>query len=144
MSVENARRVRGARRILLLVRAMSLLPGSVLRALLLRPRCAFSSGGGARALSAVSGAVRQALAGGAVPDAQLGTAIRDNVRRISQGDGESVSSVAAGLAAINAGRAVNFDGASGPVSFDERGDIQGTKFRYEQADGGRFRLLELI
>ena len=46
---------------------MSLLPGSVLRALLLRPRCAFSSGGGARALSAVSGAVRQALAGGAVP-----------------------------------------------------------------------------
>ena len=89
-------------------------------------------------------AAAQALAGGAVPDAQLGTAIRDNVRRISQGSGESVSSVAAGLAAINAGRAVNFDGASGPVSFDERGDIQGTKFRYEQADGGRFRLLELI
>jgi branched-chain amino acid transport system substrate-binding protein len=72
-----------------------------------------------------------------------GTAIRDNVRRISQGGGETVDNVTDGLRAIAAGRAVNFDGASGPVSFDERGDIQGTKFRYEVAENGAFKLLEL-
>jgi branched-chain amino acid transport system substrate-binding protein len=72
-----------------------------------------------------------------------GVAIRDNVRRISQGSGEVVDNVTDGLRAIAAGRAVNFEGASGPVSFDERGDIQGTKFRYEVAEAGRFRMLEL-
>jgi branched-chain amino acid transport system substrate-binding protein len=72
-----------------------------------------------------------------------GTAIRDNVRRISQGNGEKVDNVTDGLRAIAAGRAVNFEGASGPVEFDERGDIRGTKFRFEQAEGGRFRVLEI-
>ena len=79
-----------------------------------------------------------------MPAAALGTAIRDNVRRISQGSGETVDNVTDGLRAITAGRAVNFEGASGPVSFDERGDIQGTKFRYEVAENGRFRLLALV
>jgi branched-chain amino acid transport system substrate-binding protein len=72
-----------------------------------------------------------------------GTAIRDNVRRISQGDGEKVDNVTDGLRLIAAGRAVNFEGASGPCEFDERGDIRGTKFRYEVAEGGRYRMLEL-
>jgi len=72
-----------------------------------------------------------------------GVAIRDHVRRISQGDGEKVDNVADGLRAVAAGRAVNFEGASGPVEFDERGDIRGTKFRFEVAENGRFRLLEL-
>jgi len=72
-----------------------------------------------------------------------GTAIRDNVRRISAGGGEVVDNVTDGLRAIAAGRAVNFDGASGPVDFDERGDIRGTKFRYERAANGRFELMEL-
>jgi branched-chain amino acid transport system substrate-binding protein len=72
-----------------------------------------------------------------------GTAIRDNVRRISQGNGEKVDNVTDGLRAIAAGRAVNFEGASGPVDFDDRGDIRGTKFRFEQAEGGRFRVLEI-
>jgi branched-chain amino acid transport system substrate-binding protein len=72
-----------------------------------------------------------------------GTAIRDHVRRISQGEGEKVDNVTDGLRAIAAGRPINFEGASGPVDFEERGDIRGTKFRFEVAEGGRFRLLEL-
>ena len=72
-----------------------------------------------------------------------GIAIRDNVRKVSQGGGAVVDNVTDGLKAIAAGQAVNFEGASGPVSFDERGDIQGTKFRYEVAEAGRFRMLEL-
>ncbi len=82
------------------------------------------------------------LAAAAAGDA-AGTAIRDNVRRISQGDGEKVESVTDGLRALAAGRAINYEGSSGPVSFDERGDIQGTKFRYERAANGRFELVEL-
>ncbi|MGK7866090.1 ABC transporter substrate-binding protein [Falsiroseomonas sp. E2-1-a20] len=72
-----------------------------------------------------------------------GTAIRDNVRKICQGDGEKVDNVTDGLRLIAAGRPVNFEGASGPCEFDERGDIRGTKFRYDIAEGGRFRMLEL-
>ncbi len=83
-----------------------------------------------------------AQAGDANP-ASLGTAIRDNVRRISAGGGELVDNVTDGLRAIAAGGPVNFEGASGPVDFDERGDIRGTKFRYERAEGGRFTLVEL-
>jgi branched-chain amino acid transport system substrate-binding protein len=72
-----------------------------------------------------------------------GTAIRDNVRKICQGDGEKVDNVTDGLRLIAAGRAVNFEGASGPCEFDDRGDIRGTKFRYDIAEAGRFRMLEL-
>ena len=72
-----------------------------------------------------------------------GISIRDNVRRISAGSGETVDNVTDGLRALAAGRAINFEGASGPVDFDERGDIQGTKFRYERAANGRFELMEL-
>lgn len=82
------------------------------------------------------------LAAAAAGDA-AGTAIRDHVRRISQGDGEKVESVTEGLRALAAGRAINYEGSSGPLSFDERGDIQGTKFRYERAANGRFELVEL-
>jgi branched-chain amino acid transport system substrate-binding protein len=72
-----------------------------------------------------------------------GVAIRDNVRRIASGTGEVVDNVTDGLRLINAGRPVNFDGASGPVDFDERGDIRGTKFRYERAENGRFVVMEI-
>jgi branched-chain amino acid transport system substrate-binding protein len=72
-----------------------------------------------------------------------GVAIRDHVRRIASGQGEVVDNVADGLRLINAGRAVNFDGASGPVDFDDRGDIRGTKFRYERAENGRFVVMEI-
>jgi branched-chain amino acid transport system substrate-binding protein len=82
------------------------------------------------------------LAAAAAGDAS-GVAIRDNVRRISAGDGERVDNVADGLRALAAGRAINYEGASGPVDFDERGDIRGTKFRFERAENGRFALVEL-
>lgn len=82
------------------------------------------------------------LAAAAAGDAS-GTAIRDHVRRISQGAGEKVESVTDGLRALAAGRAINYDGSSGPLDFDERGDIQGTRFRYERASNGRFEVMEL-
>src|SRR5207302_1643213 len=41
------------------------------------------------------------------------------------------------------GKEINFDGASGPCDFNEIGDIVDTKFRYEQAEKGRFKLLKI-
>ena len=72
-----------------------------------------------------------------------GTAIRDNVRKISQGSGAKVESAVEGLKLIAQGKAVNFEGASGPCDFTEIGDILDCKFRYEQAEKGKFKLLKI-
>ena len=72
-----------------------------------------------------------------------GTGIRDHVRKISQGGGARVDSAAEGLRLLAQGKEINFDGASGPCDFNEIGDILDTKFRYEQAEKGRFKLLKI-
>jgi branched-chain amino acid transport system substrate-binding protein len=72
-----------------------------------------------------------------------GTSVRDNVRRISQGGGAVVESAAEGLKLLAQGRAVNFEGASGPCSFNEIGDILDTRFRYERVEKGKFTLLRV-
>ncbi len=72
-----------------------------------------------------------------------GTAIRDHVRKISQGGGARVDSAVDGLKLLAQGKEINFDGASGPCDFNEIGDILDTKFRYEQAEKGRFKLLKI-
>ena len=63
-----------------------------------------------------------------------GDAIRQNVRTISQGDGQIVESAVDGLAALSGG--INYSGASGPCDFDEIGDITGTSFVFKQISGG--------
>jgi branched-chain amino acid transport system substrate-binding protein len=72
-----------------------------------------------------------------------GQAIRDNIRRVSQGGGERVDNAVEGLRAIAAGRKVDYDGASGPCDFTDAGDIQDCKFRYEQVRAGRQTLLRI-
>ena len=72
-----------------------------------------------------------------------GTAVKDHVRKISQGGGTRVESAVDGLALLAQGKDVNFDGASGPCDFNEIGDILDTKFRYEQADKGKFKVLKI-
>lgn len=72
-----------------------------------------------------------------------GQMVRDNVRLVSQGAGEAVDNAVDGLRAIAAGRAVNYDGASGPCDFNEVGDILDTKFRYEQVRGGSLALIRI-
>jgi ABC-type branched-subunit amino acid transport system substrate-binding protein len=72
-----------------------------------------------------------------------GTAIRDHVRKISQGGGTRVESAVDGLKVLARGKDVNFDGASGPCEFNDIGDILDTKFRYEQAERGKLKLLKI-
>jgi len=72
-----------------------------------------------------------------------GQAIRDNVRRVSQGGGDKVDNALDGLRAIAAGTKVDYDGASGPCDFTDAGDIIDCQFRYEQVRAGRQTLIRI-
>ena len=72
-----------------------------------------------------------------------GTALRDNVRKISQGQGTKVYSAVDGLKALAAGQEINYEGASGPCDFTDIGDIIDCKFRYQQVAGGKFKFLKV-
>ena len=72
-----------------------------------------------------------------------GTALRDNVRKITNSAGERVFTAGEGLAALKLGKEVKYEGASGPCVFTEIGDITDCKFRFNQAENGTFKLLEV-
>jgi len=73
-----------------------------------------------------------------------GTALRDNVRKISQGAGMKVYSAVDGLNALAAGKEINYEGASGPCDFTDIGDIIDCKFRYQQVAGGKSKFLKIV
>jgi branched-chain amino acid transport system substrate-binding protein len=58
-----------------------------------------------------------------------GTEIRDNIRRVTAPGGTQVSTgvdgIKKGLDLLRAGQAVRYVGATGPVTFDEHGDVSG-------------------
>ncbi|WP_198374885.1 ABC transporter substrate-binding protein [Neoroseomonas rubea] len=72
-----------------------------------------------------------------------GQAIRDSIRRVSQGGGERVDNAVDGLRIVAAGGKVDYDGASGPCDFTDAGDISDCRFRYEQVRAGRQTLLRI-
>ena len=79
----------------------------------------------------------------ALAKATTGTAIKDNIRGISQGGGKAVDNAVDGLKAIAAGEKIDYAGASGPCDFDEKGDILDCKFRYEQIKAGKATLVKV-
>jgi branched-chain amino acid transport system substrate-binding protein len=81
--------------------------------------------------------VNMVLMAMAVAKDTTGTAIKDNIRKVSQGGGKPVDNVVDGLKAIAAGEKVDYAGASGPCEFDDKGDIIDCKFRYEQIKAGK-------
>jgi branched-chain amino acid transport system substrate-binding protein len=73
-----------------------------------------------------------------------GRAIRDTLRSVSQASGAPVAStVTEGLAALKSGRVLNYEGASGPCDFTDKGDIADCQFRYEQVKSGKLTLLRI-
>ncbi len=73
-----------------------------------------------------------------------GTAIKDNIRKVSQAPGGvKIDNVADGLKAIAAKQPLDYDGASGPCDFTDIGDISDSKFRYEQVQGGKIALVKI-
>jgi branched-chain amino acid transport system substrate-binding protein len=73
-----------------------------------------------------------------------GTALRDNVRKISQGSGVKVYSAVEGLKLLADGKDINYEGASGPCDFNEIGDVTDCKFRYQIVEHGKFKLLKTV
>ena len=72
-----------------------------------------------------------------------GTAIRDNVRKITNSDGVKVYTAVDGLAALKQGKEIKYSGASGPCTFTDIGDISDCKFRYNRVENGAFKFLEV-
>ena len=73
-----------------------------------------------------------------------GTTVRDNVHKISQGEGHLiVNNAVDGIQALGEKKQINYDGASGPCDFTEIGDIIDCKFRYEQVTGGKLNILKI-
>lgn len=74
-----------------------------------------------------------------------GTAIRDNIRSVSQAaaGAKAIDNALDGLKAIAARAPVNYDGASGPCQFTDKGDITDARFRYEQVKGGKITLVKI-
>ena len=79
----------------------------------------------------------------AVAKATSGTAVRDNIRRVTQGGGKTVDNAVDGLKAIAAGEKVDYTGASGPCDFNDVGDILDCKFRFEQIKSGKPVLVKI-
>ena len=72
-----------------------------------------------------------------------GTALRDNVRKITNSDGTVVYTAVDGLAALKQGKDIKYSGASGPCTFTDIGDISDCKFRFNRVDNGAFKLIEV-
>jgi branched-chain amino acid transport system substrate-binding protein len=80
----------------------------------------------------------------AVAGEASGTAIKDNVRKVSQAPGGvKIDNALDGLKAVAAKQPVDYDGASGPCDFTDIGDIQDCKFRYDQVQGGKIALVKI-
>jgi ABC-type branched-subunit amino acid transport system substrate-binding protein len=73
-----------------------------------------------------------------------GTALKDNVRKISQGAGQKVYSAVEGLKVLGEGKDINYEGASGPCDFTDIGDIQGCRFRYMEVVDGKLKFLKIV
>jgi branched-chain amino acid transport system substrate-binding protein len=67
-----------------------------------------------------------------------GTAIRDNLRKISNNDaGQKVDNAIDGIKAIAAGKEIKYLGASGPCKFSDIGNIIEVEFRVNQIREGK-------
>jgi branched-chain amino acid transport system substrate-binding protein len=73
-----------------------------------------------------------------------GSAIRDNVRKITNSAGSTEYTAVDGLAALNQGLQIKYSGASGPCTFTAIGDISDCRFRYNRVNKGAFELLEVV
>jgi branched-chain amino acid transport system substrate-binding protein len=69
--------------------------------------------------------------------AASGTAIRDNIRKISDGPGIKVDNALDGLKALAEGKEINYEGASGPCRFSDIGNIIDVEFRFNQVKNGK-------
>src|SRR3546814_5980925 len=70
--------------------------------------------------------------------------IKEHVRRIGNGPGDRVTTFAEGVAALKAGRPINYDGASSSVDFKEDGSLESRDFELYEIRGGKDVSVERI
>jgi len=73
-----------------------------------------------------------------------GTAIRDALRDVANPPGEEVTDIGEALRLIREGKDINYQGASGEITFDENGDVFGVYCEFSIADDGSIVLGESI
>ena len=73
-----------------------------------------------------------------------GTAIRDTLPSVANAPGEEVSDIGTALALIREGKEINYQGASGELTFDGVGDVFGEYCTWQIADDGKITLGETI
>ena len=67
-----------------------------------------------------------------------GTAIRDNIRKVSNDDSATkVDNALDGLKALAEGKEIKYLGASGPCKFAENGNVMEVQFRFNQVTNGQ-------
>lgn len=69
-----------------------------------------------------------------------GRAIRDNLRDVANPPGVVITDIAEGLRLIRQGQDINYQGASGEITFDENGDVSGKCHVWNFADDGSIQL----
>jgi branched-chain amino acid transport system substrate-binding protein len=73
-----------------------------------------------------------------------GTGIRDNLRKIGDPAGVAVDNAPAGLAALAAGKPLDYDGASGSCEFAANGDLAAANFRVSVVHGGAIETYKML
>jgi branched-chain amino acid transport system substrate-binding protein len=73
-----------------------------------------------------------------------GTGIRDNLRKIGDPAGVAVDNAPAGLAALAAGKVIDYDGASGSCEFAANGDLVAANFRVSVVRGGAIETYKML
>jgi ABC-type branched-subunit amino acid transport system substrate-binding protein len=75
-----------------------------------------------------------------------GAAVSENMRTVAQGDGTEVtpSNLVEGIEMAANGEAVNYQGVSGPIGFDEAGDLAAATYDYFQFTSDGLETIETI
>jgi branched-chain amino acid transport system substrate-binding protein len=73
-----------------------------------------------------------------------GTAIKDNLRTVSNPPGTVVYSYAEGAKLLQEGKKINYEGASGSCDFDQIGDILSAPFSVQQVRKGKSELVMIV
>lgn len=73
-----------------------------------------------------------------------GKAIRDNLRSVANPPGAEVTDIGKALYLIRQGEEINYQGASGEITFDDNGDVSGRYATWSIADDGKIKLGEPI
>jgi neutral amino acid transport system substrate-binding protein len=73
-----------------------------------------------------------------------GKAIRDNLRSVANPPGVEVTGIGEALDLIRQGKEINYQGASGEITFDDKGDVSGMYATWSIADDGSIEFGEPI